>query len=87
MSSDPGFRSPRSVPASRRFLRGVLNYGFAGLALMAVALLIPAAPFELAPMKVLLLAEAFEVPELYPTKVLLEPVVLFKPANFPKKEF
>ena len=52
----------------------------------AVALVIPAAPFALAPMKVLLLSEEFEAPELCPTKVLLEPVVLLKPASFPKKE-
>ena len=52
----------------------------------AVAFVIPAAPFELNPMNVLLPSTVFESPELRPTNVLPAPVVLLSPALVPKNE-
>src|SRR5262245_27111426 len=53
---------------------------------IAVALVMPAAPFELEPIKVLLFSVVFDPPAPFPTNVLLAPVVLEKPALAPKKE-
>jgi hypothetical protein len=56
------------------------------LAPIAVALVMPAAPFELTPIKVLLFSAVLESPELRPKKLLPVPVVLFRPALVPKNE-
>ena len=52
----------------------------------AVALVMPAAPFEFAPTKVLSSSVVFESPALRPTNVLVLPVVFASPAPVPMKE-
>jgi hypothetical protein len=54
---------------------------------MAVALVIPAAPWDTAPTKLLLSSVVLLTPAKYPTKELLSPVVLLEPASCPMKEF
>ena len=53
---------------------------------MAVALVIPAAPFEEVPMKVLLFSPMFDNPLCQPKNELNAPLVLFAPESLPKKE-
>ena len=53
---------------------------------MAVAFVIPAAPFEKAPRKVLLFSVVFESPADDPKKEFLMPPVLLLPAEPPKNE-
>ena len=57
------------------------------LAPTAVALVMPASPFALAPMKVVaLFSEVLEEPAPSPKKELFEPVLFALPAFLPKKE-
>ena len=53
---------------------------------IAVALVMFAAPFAEAPMKLLLLSTVFDAPLFAPIKVLLPPLLFERPESLPKNE-